>query len=192
MVMSVPIDLTTWCNNRGISRADELDRGAFNAWGNSFPAEELPAAGSRFTVGAIPFVFAGGGDVDNVRCARQLVIVEPARYDWLYLLAAAERRTEDSVYLHYADGSVDPEWLRVSAFWPEQPPRFGEQAALRCTSMHYPRHVQRGFGPTIWRERVPVTREVALAAIRLPDNPSLHLFALTAVRATMDRVEEDR
>ena len=81
--------------------------------------------------------------------------------------------------LYYEDGSIDPEWLRVSDFWPETPGRFGERESLRCVSLHYPRHVQAPMGPVIWRERVPVPREVPLAAIRFPDNPAIHVFALT-------------
>jgi hypothetical protein len=35
------------------------------------------------------------------------------------------------------------------------------------------------MGPVIWRERVPVPRESPLTAIRFPDNPAIHVFALT-------------
>ncbi|MGH8933690.1 MAG: hypothetical protein ACRDZO_24425 [Egibacteraceae bacterium] len=178
-----PVALDDWLDNRGTSHPERTGEGAFNLWGNSLPADELPPPGARVHVGGVPFVFPSvSGAGDNLRCARQLIPVPAGDYDWLYVLAAAERRTEDLVLLHFADGSVDPEWLRVSDFWPDTPPRFGERLAFRCTRMHYPRHLQRGFGPTIWRQRVPVSREAPLAAVRLPDNSALHLFALTAAR----------
>lgn len=179
-----PIDLTPWLDCRGITAAHERGRGGLSIWGNSLPAEQVPR-GERVLVGAVPFQLASG-DHDNLRCARQLVPVPSGRYDWLYLLAAAERRSEDPVHLHFAGGAVDPEWLRVSDFWPETPPRFGERPAFSCDRLHYPRHVQPGFGPTLWRQRVAVTREAPLAAIRLPENPAIHIFALTAAAAALD------
>lgn len=175
-------DLSPYFNNAGITGQEDLSAGAFNIWSNSFPAEELPRGPTTLS-GRLPFRFPGHGPGgDNMRCAAQLLEVPPGRYEWIYLLAAAERRTEDSVLLHYADGSIDPEWLRVSDFWPQTPGRFGEREALRCRSLHYPRHVQTAMGPAIWRERVPVPREEALMAIRFPDNPAIHVFALTLVR----------
>jgi hypothetical protein len=184
--MSVPlarpvteVDLSAHFDNTGLTRSDGLSGGAFSIWSNTFPAEELPD-GPTIELGGLPFRFPGRGPGgDNMRCAAQLIEVPPGRYDWIYLIAAAERRTEDPVLLHYADGAIDPEWLRVSDFWPETPGRFGEREWLRCDSLHYPHHVQTSMGPSIWRERVPVPREVALAAIRFPDNPAIHIFALT-------------
>ncbi len=179
MPPGIEVDLTAYFDNTGITRRDDLSGGGFNIWSNTFPAEELPQ-GPVIDVGGLPFRFpCRGPGGDNLRCAGQLIEVPPQRYDWLYLIAAAERRTEDSVLLHYADGAIDPEWLRVSDFWPETPGRFGERETLCCVSLHYPRHVQAPMGPAIWRERVPVPREQPLAAIRLPDNPAIHIFALT-------------
>ncbi|MEV5747556.1 hypothetical protein AB0L00_07025 [Actinoallomurus sp. NPDC052308] len=179
------VDLSSFFDNTGLTGRDDLSGGAFNIWRNTFPAEELP--GEPPTVlGGVPFRFPdrGPSGADNVRCAGQLVPVPPGRYDWVYLVAAAERRTEDFVLLHYADGAIDPEWLRVSDFWPETDPRFGERHGLRCRTLHYPRHVQERMGPAIWRERVPVPRETPLTAIRLPDNPAVHVFAMTLLPVT--------
>ena len=181
----VAVDLRDWFDNRGLTPESDLAGGAFNVWSNTFPAEDLPADGSRVQVGDVPFEFParGGTGADNLRCAGQLIPLPPGRYDWLYLLAAAERRTEDLLHLHYAGGAVDPEWLRVSDFWPQTADRFGARPAFRCTAMHYPRHVQRGVDPVIWRHRVPVPRHAELAAVRLPDNPAAHIFALTLAPA---------
>jgi len=177
------VDLSEYFDNDGISSAERPHDGAFNIWSNTLPSEELPESGTIVNVDGIPFRFPDKADgaCNNLRCGRQLVPVPPGRYDWIYLLGAAERRSEDWLYLHYADGSVDPEWLRVSDFWPETPAYFGEPAAFRCTALHYQRHVQHRMRPTIWRQRVPVPRECELATIRLPDNPAIHLFAMTLV-----------
>jgi hypothetical protein len=184
-VMGVLVDLADHFDNRGLSTVASKGEGGFNVWANTFPAEQLPAPDSEVVVGCVRFRFPakGSGGVDNLRCTGQLVAVPRGRYDWIHLLAAAERRTEDVVYLHFADGSADPEWLRVSDFWPQTPGRFGEWEAFRCTVLHYPRHVQRGMGPVVWRHRVPVPREADLTAVRLPDNPAIHIFAMTLLEA---------
>ncbi len=179
------VDLGAHFDNRGITAADELAEGAFNIWSNTFAAEELPEPGGLVELGGVRFRFPAprADGMDNLRCAGQLIEVPGGRYDWIYLVAAAERRSEDVVHLHYADGSVDPEWLRVSDFWPETAARFGEQLAARGNRLHYPRHIQREMGPAIWRTRVPVPRHVSLAAIHLPDNPAIHVFALSLMEA---------
>lgn len=180
-----PIDIRPYFDNRGITKSSELADGDFNIWFNSFPAEELPAAGSRIDVGEVPFLFPYPREegMDNLRCAGQHIELTPGRYDWIYFLAAAERRSEDVLHLHYADGAVDPEWLRISDFWAETPAHFGEQAGLHCKVLHYPRHIQRSMGPSIWRTRVPVPRETELTALHLPDNPAMHIFALSLVHS---------
>ncbi|MFI5836650.1 hypothetical protein ACIA5A_23520 [Micromonospora sp. NPDC051300] len=177
------VDLSACFNNTAATTPETTGEGGLNVWRNSFPIEELPDAGEVFRPGAVPFRFprTGPGRLDNVVCAGQRIDLRPARYDWIYLLACAERRIEDVVHLHYRDGSVDEEWLRVSDFWPASPPRFGELEAVRCERIHFPRHVQPGIGPRIWQQRLPVPRQEELVYLRLPDNIAVHIFAMTAV-----------
>jgi hypothetical protein len=176
-----PIAVDRIFNNSAITSADRLGAGALNVWGNSLPANSLPTG--EVLVHDIPFLFAGAGVADdNVRCAGQSLALPTGRTDWLHVLAASERRTEDIVWLRYADGACDPEWLRVSDFWPARP-RFGELLAFRCGQMHYPHHVQSDMDGQIWLTRVPVVRRVPLASVRLPDNPAIHVFALTLERS---------
>jgi hypothetical protein len=176
------LDLTAHLDNTARTTREDLAAGGFNIWRNTFPADELPPAGGRVEVGGVQFAFPADGP-DNLRCTGQLIEVPPGRYDWIWVLAAAERRTEDQVLLHFAGGEVDPEWLRVSDFWPDAAPHFGETAAFRCAVLHYPRHVQANMPVTIWRQRVAVPRAAELVAVRLPDNPAIHLFAATLTTA---------
>ncbi len=175
----LPMPIGEHFNNRAISSASDTSAGRFNVWGNSFPAGHLPAPGSRIEVAKIPFDFPAPTPAgDNIRCAGQMIFVPPGRYDWLHLLAAAERRAEDTVALHFTEGDVDFEALRVSDFW-AAPARFGEHQACLTGQMHYPHHVQPGLSALIWRQRVPVTRGQPLTGLRLPRNVAIHVFALT-------------
>lgn len=182
-MISTVIDISEACNNLGIGKSGAGEDYGFNIWRNTFPAEDLPAPGSTVAVDGIDFEFPPRetGKGDNIRCRGQLVALPGGHYEWIYLLGAAERRTEDEVELHYADGAARTEWLRMSDFWPETDSWFGEPEAFRATGLRYPRHTQAGHRPVIWQQRIPVTVPGALTALRLPDNPAMHVFALTAV-----------
>jgi hypothetical protein len=184
VVYHQPVDLSCCYNNIGMTGPGDKVHGAFNVWRNSLPAEELPQ-GRRITLADVPFDFprAESGRPDNVRCAAQLLRLPSGRYDWLWLLAAGERRVEDEVAIHYADGALDFVALRVSDFWSAEP-AFGEWAALRTERMHYPHHVQPGVPGVIWSVRVPLCRRGEVSAARLPDNPAVHIFAATLAGAT--------
>lgn len=177
-----PVDISGHRNNTAVSAATETGAGAFNVWGNSFAAEYLPAGGGLVHVDGVPFAFPPVcTGPDNVRCAGQFIRVPEGGYDWIHVLAASERRCEDTVELSFADGSVDAEPLRVSDFW-AGPAWFGEVTAFESLVMHYPHHVQRGIPAVIWAQRVPVTRRAALAGILLPCNVAVHVFAVTLQR----------
>lgn len=177
------IDISFHRNNIAITKASQTGIGAFNVWRNSFAAEYLPASNSLANVGGIPFRFPviGAGN-DNIRCDGQFLPVPEAHYDWVHVLAAAERRSEDSAELHYADGTVDPEPLRISDFW-AAPACFGEIKAFASPVMHYPHHVQDGVPALMWAQRIPATRRTPLSGIRWPHNVAMHIFAVTLQRA---------
>ncbi|MFY1636543.1 hypothetical protein ACN27F_25245 [Solwaraspora sp. WMMB335] len=178
-----PVDVSGHRNNTAISAATETKAGGFNVWGNSFAAEYLPAGGSLVEVAGVPFRFPPVcHGPDNVRCDGQFLALPEGRYDWVHLLTAAERRCEDVAELHYADGSVDAEPLRVSDFW-AAPSWFGEIKAFETPVMHYPHHVQRGVPAVMWAQRVPVTRRAELTGVRLPRNIAVHVFAVTLQRS---------
>jgi hypothetical protein len=177
------LDLSRYFDGRGLQPPDETGEYGFNIWSNTFPAEELPAPGSAVVVDGVPFAFPGrgAGGADNLRCRGQFVEFPAGSYDWIYLLGAAERRTEDRVSLCYADGSEKHAWLRMSDFWPETPARFGEPLAFATSALRYPRHTQASHSPSIWQQRIPLTTAAPLTGVRLPDNPAMHVFAMTAV-----------
>lgn len=184
------VDLAGQADNRSLSSAENTGAGGFNVWGNSFPAEHLPDPGSTVTVGGVPFVFGtapGSSGGDNIRCAGQFVDVPPGRYDWVHVLAASERRTEDTAALHFADGHVDFEDLRVSDFWARARPAFGECKAFETPVMHYPHHVQQRVEALMWAQRMPVPRRATLTGVRLPRNVAVHVFAMT-----LQSTEEER
>ncbi|HEX6291231.1 MAG TPA: hypothetical protein VFZ66_18750 [Herpetosiphonaceae bacterium] len=180
----VLLDVARLFNWDSISYASNLRDGTFNVWQNSFPAEELPESHSIVEVAGVPFRFPPkeAGHLNNIRCSGERLDLPSDRYDWVYILAASERRAEDIVYLHFTSGAIEMEWLRISDFWPGGPQRFGEVEAFRCKHMHFPRHIQSGQEPVMWMQRIPVTRQEPLAWLRLPQNIAIHIFAATALK----------
>lgn len=178
------VDIAGHRNNVGITSVGGTGVGGLNVWRNSLPAEQMPC-GEVVVLDGVPFEFptAGSGEPDNVRGDGQLLELPAGYYDWVHLLACGERRVEDELALYFTDGSIDFEHVRVSDFWAAEPV-FGETSALRSTVMHYPQHVQPRVPGIIWAQRVPVPRRAELKAVRLPRNVALHVFALTAQRAT--------
>ncbi|WP_051831007.1 hypothetical protein [Streptomyces violens] len=173
------ISIDDLLNNRATTSTEDLDSGRLNAWGNSFPAEELPAPGARIEIAGIPFAWARShAEGDNVRCEGQVIEIPPGQYDWIYLLAASERRSENTLWAHYADGTADPLRLGVSDFL-DGTPAFGELPAFSTERMHYPHHVQQGLPTTMWLSRVGMPRRGRATALRLPRCVALHVFALT-------------
>ena len=123
-------------NNRATTGVDDLDTGRLNAWGNSFPSRELPEPGAVIEIAGIPFVWPNAHTTgDNVRSEGQVIDIPSGRYDWIYLLAASERRSEDTLWVHYEDGHADPLRVGVSDFL-DGTPAFGELPAFRTAQMH--------------------------------------------------------
>jgi len=179
---TIMLDVSSLFNNTGFTANGRPHPVGFNVWGNTLPLEHIPwTRPGHVVVGGIEFRLASSetGAPDNFRCSGQFLSVPEHRYDWIHVLAAAERRTEDAVQLHFDEGIVDPEWLRVSDFWPETEPWFGEHHGMRFEVLQYPRHTQTNMGPAVWVTRIPVSRQATLRAMRWPDNPAIHVFGIT-------------
>lgn len=169
------LDLTELLDNQAATTQDNLGAGRLNVWRNSMPAPGVPINAECDGV-ALRSVTLTGTTPDNVRCDGQIVAVEPAgRYDWIYLLCTSERRSAASVVCYYRGGLSSEQDLHVSDLW-DGAPGHGEILAYRSSAIHYPHHVQRRVGITVWAQRVPVTWRGELTHIRLPRGGAVHLF----------------
>lgn len=176
------MDLTGHLNNKSVTTESGKKNGRLNVWRNTIPSQHFAAAGTRVEIDGIPYALGGAEDApegyDNVRCAGQYLPVPEGSYDWIRFLATSERRTETEVAVHFADGQVDFEPLRVSDLW-HAPAWFGESVAFRTPTMHYPHHVQERVAAGVFGVRVPVTRQTPVRGLRLPRHVAVHVFALT-------------
>jgi hypothetical protein len=177
------VELDGFANNDGISTLSNTADGGFNVWGNSYPAEELPASGSIATFARVPFRFPRKDDgcANNVVCIGQTITFAEGEYCGMAILGAAERRSADVVTFLAAAGAEVRVPLRLSDWWPGARGHFGNRLALRCSRLHYPRHVQRDMSPALWVQRAAFPRIRTRQAV-LPDHPALHIFGLTLTR----------
>ncbi|MGH6689157.1 MAG: hypothetical protein ACREF4_00530 [Gammaproteobacteria bacterium] len=179
------VDLTAFFNNDGISSAPNPADGAFNIRGNTFPAEELPPGGTLCAFHGIPFRFppTDDGARNNVACVGQDITFPETRIAGFSVLGASDFRSEDDAHVRAPHGQTRRVHLGLSGFWPRSRASFGNRLALSCRRLHYPRHVQANMGPRLWIHSVAFA-PVRSGALSLPDNPALHLFALTLKRTT--------
>ncbi|MFJ4713453.1 hypothetical protein [Streptomyces sp. NPDC088785] len=177
MTVHTRLALEPYLNNQAATTPGNLADGRLNVWRNSMPARPEPL---ELLVDGVPLRTAplDGGGPDNVLCAGQRIEVPARRWDWLYLIGCGERRVRDVITWHFADGHVDRDGFALSDLW-EGRSDYGEELALRTDTIHYPFHVQERIGITLWCQRVPITSRHPLGALTLPENPAVHLFALT-------------
>jgi len=182
------VDLASLINNDGItSEADRKDAD-FDQWKQSFPAEDLPEAGNFEPKDAkVLFLFPAKdpGKKNNVACSGQRVPLEGKAKQLLFLAAATDGNQEAKVTIEYADGQAQAD-LKVTD-WCGQA-AFGEKAGVVCRGRIATDAGGKGEMAKenkecrIWVVPVALAAERELKSITLPDNPKIHLFALTVAR----------
>lgn len=188
----VMVPLEDHFNNTGISFSESCHLGDFDDLGNSFPAEELPAFGTKVEFNGTPFLFPhkNDGAPDNMALEGQQLVVPNAKYQTLTVLGAsdsaryADGAFEDYIYFCSRDKRQArrlclKDWICIA----EQ--RAGGREALRCPFMNTPNgqisRSEKGYDtlPTLWLEEIALDTRDCLFSIIFPDNPCMHIFAMT-------------
>jgi hypothetical protein len=112
-----PVDLEF--DNDAISTPEHPTDGDFDGSGNTYPSEQLPAAGT-VTFGHVPFAFpsSADGERNNLVTNGQSIALSAGKYRRLHVLASASSGpVEATARVTYADGSTQtvrlnvPNWL---------------------------------------------------------------------------------
>lgn len=188
------LDLTPYFNNDGISYKSDRTDGDFTGRGNTYAAEDLPPSNSNVTFYGVTFRFPDkrAGLKNNVALEGQHIEVPQGIYKCLYLLGASDGNSlEDSIRFVFANGSQEEAFLGLSSWRLYHNLKYGERAAIKCTGYHFPsqhvctNRIDVDYG--IWMQEVAITTCKVLTAIDFPDNPGMHVFALTLRRAGSDQ-----
>lgn len=191
----VPLSLEALFDNDAI--ADSRDRAdgnfdcpdhAADIPGSTFPAENLPSTGSRFSFNGVHFLFPSKerGDYNNLACSGQRLEVPPGRYKALQVIGASENGSfRGALQLAYKEGPGEAElaltdWCQKASFGE----RAAFEAACRYTySSDRGRVVREEVHPRLWLQKVALDPAKTLEGITLPYSRRMHVFAATLVAA---------
>jgi alpha-L-fucosidase 2 len=178
------VELTSYCNNDGISSDADRSDGDFTGTGQTYPEEDLPPSNSLFKCGEVPFIFPdkSDGKFNNISLEGQGLPIETERNQRLRILGAADLSLEDRIVLNTNQGIQHELPLRLSSWRLGRDLKYGEVPAILCSGFHFPsQHVyteRLDLAYGIWMQTIPLPDEQANALV-LPDNPGMHIFALT-------------
>ncbi|MDP6775732.1 MAG: hypothetical protein QGI83_03090 [Candidatus Latescibacteria bacterium] len=192
------LDLGPYYNNDGISTDENRADGDFTGAGVTYPAEDLPPSYARVEYGGVAFRFPSklDGLDNNVSLEAQAVPVYPGLYSALHVLGSGEDSLEDIVHFVGEDGNTHEPTLALSAWHRGNSLLYGELQAIVCTGYHHSSghiatsHLGVCYG--IWMQSVRIRTSTRLVSIRLPDNPGMHIFAMTLARGPAGTREVNR
>jgi hypothetical protein len=182
-VTALPVDLTPYRNATVATFDGERIQGAVNAWGNSFPAEELPFGGI-LTVGGTLFRLPAKapGEPDSVEPLGQaFTVAEPALCLGIALLACGEMG-DQRVALRVLDPAGEEVAACVAVARGVMIPA-GKDPGTDCIAsshLHYPGDYDLALAlPALWHSEHRWDRALPVARIELGINPLFHLLGLT-------------
>ena len=180
------LNLTSYFNNDGISYDVDRTDGDFNGSGWTYPAEDLPPSNSSIERNGIVFRFPSkeDGEDNNVVPEGQRISVLQDVYRGLWLLGVSDRGyLEDVIRFVYADARKEEAFLGLSGWNKSHNLKYGERVGILCSGYHFPtKHVYTdrvGVDYGIWMQYIPIRVSHSLVAIELPENPGIHIFAMT-------------
>jgi hypothetical protein len=177
-----PVDLTPWLNAAVATFDGERPRGALNAWGNSFPAEELPF-GSTLAVGGVPFQLPAKapGQPDSLEPLGQTIAVPGApEAAGIALLCCGEMGDQRVAVRIVSERGGVADFVAVArgVMVPAGADLAGEGFA--GSHLHYPGDYDLALAlPAAWRTEHRWPEPASVARIELGANPLFHLLAIT-------------
>ncbi len=175
-----PLPLADYYNNNGFSYDLEQQIGNFTTFGSSYPGDEIPDQ-KDLIIEDIPFLFPEAKSTfNNIELENQRLSVPEHHYTAMFILGAADNGSYDeNVEYHLNDTLVHQMPLALTN-WTDQMPKYNEKVVYRCSGIY----TQKGSlltskQTTIWLQTIQFEHPIHINAIVLPDNPCMHLFAIT-------------
>jgi hypothetical protein len=183
MTFYMPVNLDPYCCAGAATYDDERSCGCANAWGNSFPREELPFGG-ELEVAGVPFRFPGKQGADHVECLGQTLSLGAPLLPTcgVALLCFGEMGDQDLAVECQGDVGVT-RWLKATAKeWLVHGAASNDRQCYACSHLHYPGGYELSLlRPVCWVDLHTWETPVLLKRMRLGFNPLFHLFAITLV-----------
>jgi hypothetical protein len=182
-VESTPIDLGDFYNVDGVSFQDDFDDYDIDEFGGRFalPGELLPTAGERNYLG-VDFDFPDvSNDAHLVETRGQEIPVPEGRYDRLAILTTTVNSDKsETITVVYDDGSTQEIEFNVTD-WCVQP-KNEEIPIVAAQYRHMTEGILRDCNPQIFFVDYELDSSKQVAAIRLPERPTLYVVAASLVQ----------
>jgi hypothetical protein len=181
-----PLDLTPWLNAAVATLDGERPQGALNAWGNSFPAEELPF-GSTLRVGDVLFrlPIRNPGGPDSVEPLGQALAIPEREAAGIALLCCGEMG-DQRVPVRVSDGRGRTVAGFVAVARGAMVPAGADlgDEGFACSHLHYPGDYDLALAlPALWRVEHRWESPEPVARVELGINPLFHLLAITLLES---------
>lgn len=177
------VDLTPHLNAVGGTFDSDRSAGALNAWGNTFPAEEVPFGG-ELLVGDLSFSLpVKRGPLDHVETLGQvLTLGKTAVARGMALLCLGEMGVQD-VEMFVSDTQARCLESRLQAgAWLVPRGSKSPPDAFACTHLHYRAGYELDLlRPCMWAREHRWARDLEVERIRFGVNPLVHVFAVTLI-----------
>lgn len=176
------LELSPYLNAIGATSDETRPTGAFNAWGNSFPAEEL-WFGGQWTVGNVSFALPPRtpGAPDHIEALSQvLAISPPCSATFIAFLCCGEMGPQELPLAVMDTGGRATRAVLTAPGWLVNGRATRVSDAHLCTHLHFPGDYELALlKPALWCVRISLPSGTVVSEIRLGDNPLVHIFALT-------------
>ncbi|MFE7215507.1 NEW3 domain-containing protein [Streptomyces sp. NPDC057611] len=185
--LELPVAFTSLAatfNNVAITDDSAPSPGNFDGYRNSYSAQALSAAGVKagatLTYNNTDFTWpdAASGAKDNTTADGQIIPVSGTGKSVAFL-GSGVGDPSGTVTVHYTDGTTSTGTLGFPNWITDNPTKFGAQPVITTTYRNTP------SGPAnhdndyrVYYNSVPLTPGKTVAAVQLPQNSSLHVFAL--------------
>ena len=199
----ITVDIASYFNNAGIASFCDPAADGLDGMGTIFRTEGLPVSGATVDCNGTQFAFPDKSDSvrDNIACEAQEVSLPVGYYRAIHILGLCDwRATAETILLHSPDGSCTQATLGLSDASHYKGLQYGEREAFTGQLITpdgliphvflfgitppgkgrqmYETHIEAG----IWHQVIELKETLLLSHLVMPDNPSMHIFALTLCR----------
>ncbi|MGW1086237.1 NEW3 domain-containing protein [Streptomyces sp. NPDC002596] len=185
--LELPVAFTSLAatfNNVAITDDSAPSLGNFDGYSNSYSAQALSAAGVKagatLTYNNTDFTWpdAASGAKDNTTADGQIIPASGTGKSVAFL-GAGIGSPSGTVTVHYTDGTTSTGTLGFPNWITDNPTEFGAQPVITTTYRNTPSGpANHGNDYRVYYNSVPLTPGKTVAAVQLPQNSSLHVFAL--------------
>jgi hypothetical protein len=174
----VQLDLSKYFNNDGISAKNAQNKGSLDKGGYTFPAEGFPKD-KKLIVDKVTFRLPDPmAQVNNIACQMQIIPFPKGKFTKIHVLAAGVNGNYiNELFARHADGTYYNIDIAISDWC--IPAKYNETIGIAFAARHGGNN-ENPLKCYLWKQTVNLKQGGApVVSIKLPNNPNLHIFAIT-------------